>query len=139
MSIVMALAVSTITALLVTVHIAVPTAAAANSAVAGAAATGFVATPVDDLPPAPPGTVSEFYPESANLSDCVGLVEKPGCGSDARGGWRQTLVFVALFCGLGVILWRVSRGISSNRRTLDAGIGSRAESEADTGSGSDAP
>lgn len=69
---------------------------------------------------APPDTITDFYPDEANLSDCVGLVEKPGCGSDARGGWRQTLVFVALFIGLGVILWRVSRGIRANRAVLDS-------------------
>ncbi|MEP1122647.1 MAG: hypothetical protein ABJH68_01990 [Ilumatobacter sp.] len=121
-----------------------PTVAAANADALNAATAGLstsdprlAAAPADDVPPAPPGTVSEFYPESANLSDCVGLVEKPGCGSDSRGGWRQTLVFVALFAGLGVILWRVSRGISSNRRTIDAAIGdpgSRTRAEADTGS-----
>lgn len=93
-----------------------------------------LAGPSDDVPDAPSGTVSEFYPESANLSDCVGLVEQPGCGSEARGGWHQTAVFVALFAGLGVILWRVSRGISSNRRAIDTGVGldSGVESDIDS-------
>ncbi len=86
------------------------------------ASAAALSTPSDDVPDAPSGTVSEFFPESANLSDCVGLVEQPGCGSEARGGWHKTAVFVALFAGLGVILWRVSRGISSNRRAIDAGI-----------------
>lgn len=81
------------------------------------------ASPVDDVPPAPTDTVTDFYPESANLSDCVGLVEKPGCGSESRGGWGQAAVFVVLFAGLGVILWRVSRGIRANRATIDADIG----------------
>ena len=86
------------------------------------------ATPADDAPDAPPVTVTDFYPESSNLSDCVGLVEKPGCGSGSRGGWRQTVVFVVLFAGLGVILWRVSRGIKANRVTIDA----EAEGDADS-------
>ena len=111
-------------------------------------ATAFDSTPVmaavatvpaDDEPVGPPGTVTEFYPESANLSDCVGLVEKPGCGSDSRGGWHQMLVFVALFFGLGIILWRVSRGISSNRRVLDATVDADpdATTERDPAAGSD--
>lgn len=93
-------------------------------AVGGAGPTDAVAraaAPVTttDETVAPPNTVTEFYPESANLSDCVGLVEKPGCGSDSRGGWRQTAVFVVLFAGLGVVLWRVSLGIRANRAALD--------------------
>ncbi len=76
------------------------------------------ATGVDDAPPAPVDTVTEFFPENANLSDCVGLVERPGCGSEARGGWGQTLVFVALAGGLGIIFWRVSRGVRANRAAM---------------------
>ncbi len=68
-----------------------------------------------DAPPRPPPTVSDFFPEDANLSDCLGLVERPGCGSEARGGWRQTLVFVALAAGLALVFWRVSVGVRRNR------------------------
>ena len=92
---------------------------ATASAPPATSASGDVST--DEVPPAPSDTVSDFYPDEANLSDCVGLVEKPGCGSDSRGGWHQMLVFVALFIGLGVILWRVSLGISANRARIDAG------------------
>jgi len=67
--------------------------------------------------PAPPITVSDFYPEDSNLSDCLGLVERPGCGSEARGGWRQTMVFVALAAGMAVIFWRISVGVRRNRGT----------------------
>ncbi len=92
----------------------------AATAPASASAPAAAHRSIDVDPVAPSDTVTEFYPESANLSDCLGLVEKPGCGSDARGGWRQTLVFVVLFAGLGVILWRIARGISANRAALDA-------------------
>ena len=69
-------------------------------------------------PPPPPVTIApEFLPESANLSDCVGLVEKPGCGSEARGGWRQTAVFASLAVWLALIFWRVSVGVRRNRST----------------------
>ena len=64
----------------------------------------------------PPVTVSDFYPEENNLSDCVGLVERPGCGSEERGGAGQTIVFVLLVIGLGIIFWRITVGVRRNRR-----------------------
>jgi hypothetical protein len=69
---------------------------------------------------APPVTASDFFPEDNNLSDCLGLVERPGCGSESRGGVGQTLVFGFLAIGLGFILWRVSVGIRANRAATDA-------------------
>jgi hypothetical protein len=71
----------------------------------------------EPAPPAPPVTVSDFYPEDSNLSDCIGLVERPGCGSEARGGWRQALVFVVLAAGVALIIWRISVGVRRNRST----------------------
>ena len=68
-------------------------------------------------PDRPTPSVSDFYPESSNLSDCIGLVEKPGCGSESRGGWGQFAVFGALMIGLGVIIWRVVVGVRTNRPT----------------------
>ena len=50
-------------------------------------ATGDTAPPVD--------TINEFFPEDRSLGDCLSSLPKPGCGSSARGGWRQTLVLVA--------------------------------------------
>lgn len=71
--------------------------------------------------PEPPTTISDdFFPESANLSDCLGFVERPGCGAEGRGGTGQTLAFVALAAGLGVIFWRVSVGVRRNRARTDA-------------------
>jgi hypothetical protein len=77
-----------------------------------------MAVPDDTVPDRPPVTVSEFFPEDQNLSDCLGLVERPGCGSEARGGWRQTVVFGVIIVGLGLIFWRISRGIKANRSEL---------------------
>lgn len=70
----------------------------------------------DEAEPIPPVTVTDFYPEESNLSDCVGLVERPGCGSEERGGWRQTAVFGLLVVGLGIIFWRIAVGVRRNRR-----------------------
>ena len=104
--------------------------------VAISAAPGAVEAGSDEPPPPPVTIAPEFLPESANLSDCVGLVERPGCGSEARGGWRQTAVFAAIAVGLGVIFWRVSLGIRRNRSAADAGAvttGTPTDTTTDTG------
>jgi hypothetical protein len=57
---------------------------------------------------------SEFIPESKELSECVGLVERPGCGSEGRGGWPMYLAFAVMVGGLAFVGWRIARGV---RRT----------------------
>lgn len=69
----------------------------------------------------PPLIDNDFLPEDANLSDCVGFVERPGCGSEARGGLQMTLIFLALATGLGIIFWRITVGVRRNRATSAAG------------------
>ncbi|NNE10627.1 MAG: hypothetical protein HKN41_00085 [Ilumatobacter sp.] len=83
--------------------------------VSGAAAIGsggVVRATVDDDPPPTraPVTVNEFLPEDRSLGDCISAVPKPGCGSEARGGWRQGLVLAAILAGLALIAWRVVAG-----------------------------
>jgi MYXO-CTERM domain-containing protein len=68
-------------------------------------------------PDPPPVTVSDFYPENADLSECLGFVQRPGCGSEARGGPGQTMAFLALAAGLAFVFWRVSVGVRKNRRS----------------------
>ncbi len=55
----------------------------------------------------PESTVNDFIPEDQNLSDCLGALERPGCGSESRGGWRQTLTFSVMALGLVVVFGRV--------------------------------
>lgn len=74
--------------------------------------------PTPTVEDTPPDTVTDFYPEQNDLSDCVGLVERPGCGSDARGGWRQTAVFGVVLLGVSIIIWRITVGV---RRNLNSG------------------
>ena len=71
-------------------------------------------------------TVSDFIPDERNLSDCVGLVEKPGCGSEARGGWGQAAVFGFLAAAIGttvagwanvLLLWRGVRHLDETLTT----------------------
>lgn len=66
--------------------------------------------------PGPPTTVNDFFPETENVSDCIGVLERPGCGSEARGGWRQSLLFVVTVGGLAVIFGRIAYSVRRNRR-----------------------
>ena len=59
-------------------------------------------------------TVNAFVPTERDLSECISAVPKPGCGSEARGGWRQTAVFALVVAGLGFIAWRVVAGARRN-------------------------
>lgn len=70
--------------------------------VAGAAP----ATAPDDTTPTG-DTINEFFPEERSLGDCLSSLPKPDCGSDARGGWRQTIVLAVIVAGLAFIAWRI--------------------------------
>ena len=75
--------------------------------------------------PAPPDTVvtpvtdNEFIPDR-DLDDCVSALPQPGCGSEARSGWRQWAVFGVLVVALSFIGWRIARSIREARRRDDA-------------------
>ena len=65
---------------------------------------------------------NDFMPQEQNLSDCLGSLPRPGCGNDARGGWRQYLTMGVLSAGLAFVGWRIARGVRArdavvNRRT----------------------
>lgn len=51
-----------------------------------------------------------FLPEG-NLSDCVGTVERPNCGSAEKGGTGTYLTLGVLVLGLAFIFWRISIGV----------------------------
>jgi hypothetical protein len=61
--------------------------------------------------PEPPATVVDnpFIPEDQNLSDCISALPRPGCGSDAHGGWRQALIFGLIVVAAAFIAWRIVR------------------------------
>jgi hypothetical protein len=58
----------------------------------------------------PTVTYNDFIPEERDLSDCISAIPKPGCGSEAKGGWRQMLVFGLVISGVGFIGWRIVAG-----------------------------
>lgn len=61
--------------------------------------------------PAPATEINVFTPEDANVSSCVGTMERPDCGSKSKGGWRMYLTFAVLMSGMGFIGWRIARSI----------------------------
>ena len=65
----------------------------------------------------PTVTVNEFLPTDRDLSECLSALPRPGCGSEARGGWRQTSIYVAMLGGLAFIAWRI---VASSRRARAA-------------------
>ena len=74
-----------------------------------------IATATTTTPEPPPVTANEFLPRERDLSDCVGALEKPGCGSEARGGAGQTAVFVLIMLGMALIFTRIVIGVRKNR------------------------
>jgi hypothetical protein len=72
-------------------------------------------TRFDTVPPAD---------EEINLSTCVGLYPKPGCGTEPqasgdRGGAAQIAVFGVLVAALCVIGVRIARAIVARDRAMD--------------------
>ena len=81
--------------------------------------------PTAPTPPAPPSTTGRRQRRSSpsrDLDDCISALPSPDCGSEARGGWRQALVFgVARRRRCAFIAWRIVRSAPQSRpdRTHD--------------------
>jgi hypothetical protein len=94
-----------------------------GSSVGGGAAALAASTPAPP-PTAPPATApvvtaNEFLPTDRDRSDCVGVLEKPGCGSQARGGTAITVVFIIMLLAMVLIFARIAVGVRQNRRAID--------------------
>jgi hypothetical protein len=86
---------------------------------AASTAAASTAPPPTDAPSTTDVTVDEpnpFLPEEQDLTTCVGTLERPGCGSEARGGWHQNLVAIAMIGGLLIVFGRVAWGIRRGPR-----------------------
>jgi hypothetical protein len=92
------------------------TVAAAAGAPHGAAAASWPQG-VDDVTPP---VSNDFIPSDEDLTDCVGLVERPNCGSSDKGGWRTYLAFAILMAGMAFIGWRISRAVRARDELLNA-------------------
>ena len=77
--------------------------------------TGIDAELVDDA--ATPA--NDFIPTDRDISECISAIPKPGCGSEARGGWHQTIVLLAILAGLALITWRIVVGARKAKAAQD--------------------
>jgi hypothetical protein len=71
----------------------------------------------------------------ANLEQCVGLLQKPGCGTEPvlsgdRGGTMQVVTFVVLIVALAVIAVRIARSVSNRDKAKNVAPGD--DTSADT-------
>ncbi|MET0144882.1 MAG: hypothetical protein ABW328_08875 [Ilumatobacteraceae bacterium] len=73
--------------------------------------------------PAGPATddsiVNDFVPDR-DLDDCISALPQPDCGSTARSGWRQWVIFGLLAAAIAFIAWRIIRSARRGRPTDDA-------------------
>jgi hypothetical protein len=62
---------------------------------------------------------NDFLP-NRNISDCVGTMERPNCGSRTKGGYQMYATFAALLLGMAFIGWRISIGVRARDRVVNA-------------------
>jgi len=55
----------------------------------------------------PNSLADNVYLPNRNLSDCVGTLERPDCGSPQKGGKGMYMTFAVLILGLGFVMWRI--------------------------------
>jgi len=89
-----------------------------QAAASSTTAVPAVATTPDSVSIIPGGTdvtgnslADNVFTPDANISSCVGTLERPDCGTKTKGGWHMTLVFTVLIAGLAFVFWRVGRGV----------------------------
>ena len=61
-----------------------------------------------------------FLPENRDLTDCIGTLQRPGCGSEARGGWHQNAVAIVMVTGLLIVFGRVAWGVRRGQKNAAA-------------------
>jgi hypothetical protein len=61
-----------------------------------------------------------FLPENRDLTDCIGTLQRPGCGSEARGGWHQNAVAIVMIGGLALVFGRIAWGVRRGQKRATA-------------------
>jgi hypothetical protein len=57
-----------------------------------------------------------FLPDERDVTDCIGMLQRPGCGSESRGGWHQNAVAIVMVTGLVIVFGRVAWGVYRSQR-----------------------
>jgi hypothetical protein len=57
-----------------------------------------------------------FLPEERDVTDCIGMLQRPGCGSESRGGWHQNAVAIVMVTGLLIVFGRVAWGVRRSQK-----------------------
>ena len=57
-------------------------------------------------------------PENRDLTECIGMLQRPGCGSDARGGWHQNAVAIVMIAGLLIVFGRIAWGVRRSQKQM---------------------
>jgi hypothetical protein len=60
------------------------------------------------------------YLPNRNLSDCVGTLERPDCGSPQKGGKGMYMTFAVLILGLGFVMWRIALSVRKRDAVVNA-------------------
>jgi hypothetical protein len=68
---------------------------------------------------ATPTTDNVFIPADQNLSDCVGTMERPNCGSASKSDVNMYITFAVLIAAMAGIGWRLTVAIRKRDRNLD--------------------
>jgi hypothetical protein len=88
-------------------------------------ATAGASTDPEPMPVAtdvPVVTANPFLPEEADLTSCVGMLQRPGCGSEERGGGHQYAVAAVMFGGLLLVFGRVAWGVRRSQKNAAASL-----------------
>jgi hypothetical protein len=97
--------------------VAIVVAALALCLVAVGCSSSAAAPATTTIAAAPPAT-NDFLPTDQNLTDCVGTLELPNCGSEKKSDLRLYLTFAVLMGGMAVIGWRITVGIRRRDREM---------------------
>jgi hypothetical protein len=87
-----------------------------------AAATIATDVPTDDVPTDEivVDEANPFLPEDRNLTECIGMLQRPGCGSESRGGWHQNAVAIVMVAGLLLVFGRIAWGVRRSQKQIAA-------------------
>ena len=78
--------------------------------------------PTDDVPTDEivVDEANPFLPEDRNLTECIGMLQRPGCGSESRGGWHQNAVAIVMVAGLLLVFGRIAWGVRRSQKQIAA-------------------